>query len=362
MLLERQKALLKNLDRYYFLSVSEKLTDDIKKDIHPCAHRIIPFGHVTDMQKLDIAQDIAISFVGSIANYSPSSIMFWHNLVKNDSIDAAQKEVIKDNYYKALDEFSSNTGGDMGFDINRYINHRLHLTKDELNQETIFLLTCRERIKTLSELSQFGLRIFGFPNQWPQAFQFDYSLFRCFTFIPSVTYEQNQITYNRSKISLNLFHANHTDGFSWRVCDILASNAVLLSNKKKDLERLLEGYLPLPMYETSAEARDIATRLINDDVWRKELSLSCQQMINDKCRFERYFPGIQSEIQIFKSDTKQAGCLEEFKIPVACADASVFRGGIVDKMIYKLIKHFSKRLQDKRIIDDFSMQLKTPFI
>lgn len=354
-----KKALLKNLDRYYFLAVSEKLTDDIKKDIRPSVHRIIPFGHVTDMQKVDIMQDIAISFVGSIANYSPCTVNFWKSLA-DDDIETEQKEIVKDSYYKALDRFSSNTGCDMGFNMNRYITYGPHLTQDEINRESIFLLTCRERVKTLSELSELGLRIFGFPNQWPQAFQFDHVLFRCFSFIPSVTYEQNKVTYNRSKVSLNLYHANHTDGFSWRVCDILASNAVLLSNRKKDLETLLEGYLPLPMYETPAQAKDIAIKLINDDVWRRELTLSCQEMINDKCRFERYFPGIQSEIKAFKSDTKQGGSLQEFQIPVVDKDVSIFQGRIMDKIIYKLIKHFAKRLFRKKIINDFFIQLAKP--
>ena len=64
------KELIKHhIDRYYFLDSTSVVTKTIKKNIPdlPASH-IIPFGHATMVQKLDISQDIDISFVGSLVS------------------------------------------------------------------------------------------------------------------------------------------------------------------------------------------------------------------------------------------------------------------------------------------------------
>ncbi|GAB7269608.1 hypothetical protein DZS_10010 [Dickeya ananatis] len=98
--------------------------------------------------------------------------------------------------------------------------------------------------------------------------------------------------------------------FSWRVCDILASNAVLLSCPQPDLLKLSKGYVDLPTYESPAEARDLATKLLNDPVWRKDLALGSQQMIDDKCRFEPKFKLIQDAIPGVNMFSDKAGNVE----------------------------------------------------
>ena len=97
---------------------------------------------------------------------------------------------------------------------------------------------------------------------------YNYELFRRFDFSMSVSLAHATRNYNRSKISLNLPHAHAREGFSWRVCDILASNVVLLSNRQPDLLQLCKGKVDLPTYESKAEARDIAKALLADPVWR----------------------------------------------------------------------------------------------
>lgn len=344
-----KEAILKNIDRYWFASVSAITANEIQNTLNPHPDRNFVIGYATDMRAESIEQDIPISFVGSIANFSPNTTKFWDRIIDHIP-DWAEKDRIKTAYFHALDQFSADTSTDMQFNINQYLRNVDICSKDRLNQETVFLLTCRERFKTLSALAEVGgLTIFGYPNQWPTAFQFDYNLFRCFTFQPSITFKQNLRTYNRSIVSLNLYHANHTDGFSWRVCDILASNAVLLSNKKKDLETLTKGYVDLPMYESSSEAKQLAKKLLGDKVLRTEICDASHRMINDKCRFERYLQIINERISNIKlsiSD-KQEGILEELSlVPRTDSDS------LLDKIAYKFTKHFSKILVRKGIIYD----------
>jgi hypothetical protein len=52
---------------------------------------------------------------------------------------------------------------------------------------------------------------------------------------------------------------------------------------------LTKGYVELPMFESPAEARELAVKLLKDDIWRKDLSKACQAVVEEKCRFEKKF-------------------------------------------------------------------------
>ncbi|MDJ0625424.1 MAG: hypothetical protein QNJ31_03560 [Candidatus Caenarcaniphilales bacterium] len=309
-----QKNLIdKYLDRYQFFNFSNDTFKSIpewfpliKKD------QLHMFGHATDLKAQKIEQDINISFVGSIGNYSHKLIDYFKFLegrLRRDS-STLDPNKIKNDFYESLDEFIKDPLKSF-----EYYFYDGAIYKDSpIEPQIILMLTCKQRFQILSELTDLGLKIFGFPGSWSETIQYDYELFRCFDYNLSVSLDHSTYNYNRSKISLNLPHGHACEGFSWRVCDILASNAVLLSNPQPDLVKLMRGYVDLPMYQNKSEARELAIKLLKEKNWRKEISLASQKMIEDKCRFEKKFHEMQqifSGIQLF---TDKKGNLDSLSI------------------------------------------------
>lgn len=291
-----KKLIEQYADRYYFFNFSN---DTIKSlpEWFPFVdkRRIFLFGHATDLRAIDIPQNIDISFIGSMANWNrdfPEYFKsFWLKRMTNQDSLPWNENVVKDNFFEALDRFKEQP-------FSTFNCHLPDFSPSTGSVETtaILLLTCKARFDVLSQLTDLGLKIFGYPYAYADAILYNYDIFRCFDYTTSVSMEHATNNYNRSKISLNLPHAHAAEGFSWRVCDILASNAVLLSCRQPDLVNLTKNYIDLPMFESPSEARDLGKKLLADAQWRKDISSACQQMIDDKCRFEKKFKDMESAI------------------------------------------------------------------
>lgn len=76
-------------------------------------------------------------------------------------------------------------------------------------------------------------------------------------------------------------------GFSWRVCDILASNSMLLANSTDDLVKLFGGIVPT--FDNAEELRDKSQYFLMHDKERKEIVKTCQQFIDKNHRYENVF-------------------------------------------------------------------------
>ncbi|RYZ77829.1 MAG: hypothetical protein EOP05_00375 [Proteobacteria bacterium] len=282
-----------NPDRYFFLELSDKVTAALKR-VYPqiAPSHYIPFGHATDLRAESLEQDISISFVGSIGNYSTGVVNYFKSFdsIGNDPGSSINPNELKDEFFKQLDEFRKDSMSDFGFDF----PNGAAVANPE--PQLILMLTCKQRFDTLKAVSDLGLKIFGFPSSWSQILQYDFELFRCFDYSLNVSLDHATSTYNRSQISMNLPHGQTTEGFSWRVCEILASNGVLLSNKKQDLIDLMSGFANLPTYESPAEARELAKKLLDEPNWRADLSAASKAMIEVKCRFETKFKEIENRI------------------------------------------------------------------
>ncbi len=287
-----QDLIKKYNDRYIYLNLNESIYSNLReyykfiKDSQFC-----DFGYATDFRRQNIDQDINISFLGSIPN------VCFGNL--HDYFMSVKSLPYKDAFFDALERFKKNTYGKFDMVLDNF------QTNIPIETLAIWLITTKDRFMTLSNLTDLGLDIYGWKPSFVYAGMQNYELFKLYNPDICVTQEQSEFLYNRSKVSLNLPNARAQVGFSWRVPDILASQSVLLCNKRKDLDRLLKGYTKIPQYESPLEARDIAQKLLKDDVWRKDISIACNQMIEDKCRFEDKIRNIQVHTGIcLESDKK----------------------------------------------------------
>lgn len=287
--------LRKYAERYTFFNFSNDTINAfpewfpfIKKE------QIIRFGQATDIRATDIEQDINISFIGSIANWNRSFPDYFKSLhtLNPDADEAhAEENKIKDKFFRSLDAFEKNPLSTFNYTLPKF---KPYVGNTETS--AILLLTCKKRFEILANLSDLGLKVFSAPTTFADVLLYDPDLFRCFDYETSVSMAHSTRNYNRSKISLNLPHAHAAEGFSWRVCDILASNAALLSCPQPDLLKLTKGYVKLPTYQSASEARDLAQKLLKDPAWRADLVKGSQQMIEENCRFEDKFKIMEDAI------------------------------------------------------------------
>ena len=291
---------LKNLNLIYEYRERYYFTHKVQDTIHQI-NAVLPYmpkdrnvilGHATDLHRQDIEQDIPISFIGSLSNWDKSIPNYWRNEFQNSDLtcpeDLEKLKNKKDAFLRQMEEYaaapldpcSSVLTNPALTNFGKVSNNRNYA------QAVTLLKTCNLRYAVLEQLTDLGLRIYSYPIGMVDVISYNIKMFECFDFTPSVTLADAERTFNRSKISINLPHAHVVNGFSWRVPDILASNACLLSDFRPDLKKLMTGYIDIPMYESPAEARELAQKLLKDDVWRKDIVAASQQMIENKCRFE----------------------------------------------------------------------------
>lgn len=309
----------KNKDRYYFLHTSEDSYNQID-DVFPekPENRSVILGHVTDLRKKDIEQDIPISFVGSLGNWDISFSQYWKyasdinysNQAEVEALNLKKKaflDQLREYAVSPLDTKSSvlEKPALQGFD---------KITGIGYSRAIVYLRTCNLRFAVLEQLTDLGLKIYSCPRGMVDVVRYNIKMFECFDFTPSVTLADSEVTFNRSKISMNLPHAHVVKGFSWRVPDILASNACLLSDYRPDLKKLMTGYIDMPMYQSPAEARELAQKLLKDEVWRKEIVAASQQMIEDKCRFEHRLRKVSEKTGLKLENPNEKGKQELVRI------------------------------------------------
>lgn len=340
-------------DRYYILHNSEDTYNEaIERFKNLPKEKNIMFGHTTDLKKRNIEQDIEISFVGSMGDWCKASSQYFLRNEKNPKININD---IKEQYTTDVKKLIENPLYEIPkepFSWNSAISYK---------EAVIFNATANKRFKILQALEEFKLKIFSIPSSILNVALYDINLLEAFDFTQSVTLYDNENTYNRSKVSLNLPHGIVSYGFSWRVPEIMASNACLLTDYRPNLERMMKPYIKFPMYTSPMEAKELAKKMIKDEIYRKELVLASQKMIEENCRFE---PKIRrlSELCNIKMDmegTSQGICEKHFinNMNRVCQflpqnsfikEKRIF---LKNEIRYKLWAHLTQKLIEKGIIN-----------
>ncbi|MDD4519434.1 MAG: hypothetical protein PHI50_00920 [Alphaproteobacteria bacterium] len=216
--------------------------------------------------------------------------------------------------------------------------------------------TSNIRIKVLDAIQDLGLEVFGIPNNFIPCGGYSWELMKCFNFKQVLTTKENEEILNSSLISPNLYNYQAPNGLSWRVSDVMASNAALISPPKDDFKRL-SPYIDIPTYETPAECRDLCQKLLKDTIWRKELVEGSQKAINEFCRPIHTLEKIEKfmNVKLVNSAVKQgkitsyrSKCLKHLETNIS-KDLSKFQQKKY-KIYYKIWKHFNKQLKKKGFI------------
>ncbi len=292
----------------------------------------------TPIKALDIPQIINISFLGS----------YHYASVKLNPI--LRSNTYEDIFPKVMDEYLNGSSYDYENLFRKYFQE----SYDELGLSEVDLFPLFDfRLITLVNLLDLGLQING--DRFDIITSILPQLRAVYNSESIWTLAENEKYFNSSKISINPIHPQAKgSGFSWRVFDIMASNACLVCENSSDLKELTKNYVDIPMYKTPWEAREICKELLVDEKARKEIVLASQKFIDETSRWVHRFKDMETILDIKLVNLDSQGSLYCLKDEVFTSLLSQKKQknkmGLKNKIRYKVWNHYNKVLKRKGII------------
>lgn len=273
------EKLLQRPDRFCFVTIQRDGVNLIEKFLKNKKARIKyipPFTEIRDDPTIQFSKNIV--FVG--CNWLWDGIP---ELVEFISNNPSEKDLNRGKNY--IKQFIHNPNSPIN---EGYFSSALpKILEGRDTNKQAFQFSGLNRLKTLDAIADLGLEVHGtYWNVPCMAFFPDVS-FSC-SKTPVSTLAENQLLYNSAKLGINTNHIQATSGFSWRVCDIMASNACLVTEKKQDIFDLFPD-VPLPTFENPYEAREQCKKLLKDEILRREIVESAHKAINDRHRLSNVF-------------------------------------------------------------------------
>lgn len=278
-----------NPNRYKFITIQSSMVDVIKSITKTNIKNIRYVHSFTSIQPKNKRVVRNVGFVG--CNWMWGGERFLQEFLKKNP---SQQEVM--DAKQVLAEFIKTPIYDAD-----YFYKKLHLdSKTRLNffdlKETTARISGVNRAKCLEAIADLGLEIHGLywdnpsMNYYPKATM-------CYNKMPIMTLADNENFYNSSLIGFNTNHIQAVSGFSWRVCDILASNACLVSEYKSDIAELFKK-ANIPMFTNEYEARDLVKKVLNEKNYRLDVVAKAHEIIDSEFRFDYIASNIEDFLGI----------------------------------------------------------------
>lgn len=285
-----QARLKYDTSRYKFI-VNQTAGVDIIKDVFGAQEsqiQYIPFFSEIKSNR-EIMPMNNISFLGT--NWLWKGYDFLLDFIKKSPIE--KDRLFARNF---IERFSSNPFASSDEIIESIGSHFQQKIEIKDTQRASIEISGIRRLRYLSALSDLGLEIRG--AYWTiDCMKYFPEILLCYNSKPTFTLLENENFYNNSKISINTRHIQAKSGFSFRVCDILASNACLVSEECSDLKELFPE-IPIPMFKTPQEAREICKDLIENNKQREKIVKSANRIIEKEHRFKNVLMKLQSFLGI----------------------------------------------------------------
>ncbi len=283
--------MLKNLDRVIFSYNAHFHLDFYKKIFKISQAKCHHLKLATSCYKKDVAFKRDICFVGSIHGHC------YDNELKNYIQQSKNNDIIKNKLIKIVKEALKN-------DL-YYIKEDLEKDFPKLSFETLFFYIAEIRRKNTLDLlmNDFDLEIFG----WTGLDYYD-PLYLYFNSDPVYSSEHNSNIYNSSKISISITQPQSNssiEGYSWRVCDTMATNACFLGSYSKSIELDFGKWVDLPMFNNAYECYSLCKKLLAEENLRKDIVAGSQLAIKEgKFTFYDRVKEIEQIFNLKKSDAK----------------------------------------------------------
>ena len=323
-----KEVLKKKQGRFHYIVPQVSSIDAVQQHLGVDRKQLCYVPFFTSVRREPLPKTMNISFIGTrFLPYGKDGKTPWNRFMLSEPSAAAVsrfKQALEDvrrNPYipqsALLDRFQSSD-----FDAARFLNRN----------ELMDTLSGSIRILTLSEVSDLGLVIFG-TKGWYMENSVDPCIPLAYDRRAVFSLKHNQDVYNASRLAINVNHLQATTGFSWRVCDIMASDACLVSEYRPDFARCFPG-VPVPLFTSRYEARALCRKLLEDEALRQDIVAQCNDVIDRKYRFENLVPVLEDFLKTpLRTDTQGAARVEAFdaavgrvvKEPSAAAPQASFR-------------------------------------
>ena len=300
---QNKEAIEKNLSHYLFVYNQSKGKEVLEEYFHPEERQSCYIPFFSEIQHdSSVEPENNIVFLGS--NWVWKGYNFLNNFMRqNPTKQDVQKamEVLQEYVRQPL-----KPANELYHDLENCPHDRVDL--GDLSRAS-FEVSGLRRIRYLNAVSDLGLEVNGsywnidMMNYFPE-------LLACVRQRTIWTKEDNERYYNSAKIAMNTNHIQAVNGFSFRVCDILASNACLVSEKSADLSRFFPF---VPTFESPAEAREQCIRLLNDEMLRQDIVARSHEVIDQNFRFTNVLRALE-ELTGICLHTDHAGTLQIFPI------------------------------------------------
>jgi len=159
---------------------------------------------------------------------------------------------------------------------------------DQLLNLAAGIISTNNRIKALDAICDLGLKIYG-PEKWFYTINFSYKLASCYQYVDYIKTRQELCSiYDRTKIGININHHQATSGLGYRVFDLLASSALLITDfyEDSDLNRLFGEDHKIPTFRSPEELRHKVKYYLDHEDERKELVAYCNKLVVKEFSFE----------------------------------------------------------------------------
>ena len=272
-----KNALKSNIDRYKFIVIQEEskkvLIDEFKapgKNI-----LVAPFFSEIKNENIPVKQNIC--FIGSKFMSTETKSRFSKFMISNPTKDEIES------FKNLLLEYEKQP-----FLSDEQLFQKFNITSEKIKKnfvtaDIISNLSDYNRTKTLSCVSDLGLKIYG-TERWMSDNYNEPFLILNYDKTPVYSIKHNQDVYNSSKIGININHLQATQAFSWRVCDIMASGACLVSEYKPDIEKRFKS-VNLPLFNNPYEARELCIKLLKEENMRADIVAASNEIVEKNYRF-----------------------------------------------------------------------------
>ncbi|MDQ6990713.1 MAG: glycosyltransferase [Mariprofundaceae bacterium] len=155
---------------------------------------------------------------------------------------------------------------------------------EALRMQVSNVFALNKRIHYLDSVSDLGLKLYGTSN-WIHVSSYSLKLLDCFQFDEKIDSRDKLLkVYQGSKIALNIPHHQAGAGMPYRVYDIMASKAMLITEYHEDSELfdIFGKDVPIPMYRDAAELRNLIEYYLNNEEERQIIVKRCNELIYEK--------------------------------------------------------------------------------
>lgn len=270
---QNKEELKRDKDDIFFISCQEESIEILKSEFGIADNKIVlvPFFSEIIAKPMEMKHNIV--FLGS--KFHTNRI---YQFVR-DGVTIEEQEI----FYALLKDIEQNP-----FINIEELSKRYNIT-DKIQRHLnipyyVAALSDKNRTNVLANISDLGLSIYG-NSQWIKYETNDPYLTLRYNPKKLYSLKHNEDLYNSAKIGININVIQAVSGFSWRVCDILASNACLVSEYKSKLKSLFPK-VPIPTFTNAYEARQTVKDLLANENKRLDIVSAANEAIEKGFRLK----------------------------------------------------------------------------